>query len=434
MHDLRFAYEWERGDGVAAPELAATWARLEVWVGGRCVTRVEDAESGSARRSIYCSLYPLAEWIAFNWWLLNSNIRPAAFPARAGLLSAQHNIRAAGDGFVWPDLSVLPQGDLTRVVWRSDDGSLASGSPIRYITGGEAFVAGDAVQVALAGVVESVLARLEEMGIASSSLEEEWQAITDAQPEEIEFCRGAALLGVDPYSIDSDTASVLAEIAQELDGQLRDDFLGAVDPLQIRADLDWVAAQHNTIDEIQGEPNARLEFLRKETRLPHRSPAVLPWELGYQQAAEVREILGVSLVDRFELSGLIEYCVRTSQDPAIQGLGGFSRSGSSALVAGIKSQQRTDVRFASTRGIWHFAYDVDPHRFLLTGGRADQPRTERAFAAELLAPASGIQQLVPEDGGLVAAVDLDQIAEHFDVGPLVVRHQVENRLSLQVVD
>lgn len=75
---MRFVYEWERGEGVVAPELAATWARLELWVDDNCITQVEDLDSGSARRSIYVSLYPLAEWIAFNWWRLKANVRPAA--------------------------------------------------------------------------------------------------------------------------------------------------------------------------------------------------------------------------------------------------------------------------------------------------------------------------------------------------------------------
>jgi hypothetical protein len=62
---VRFEYEWEPAEDVRSAEFASTWARLEMWVGDRCVTQVEDAASRSARRSIYCPLYPLAEWIAF---------------------------------------------------------------------------------------------------------------------------------------------------------------------------------------------------------------------------------------------------------------------------------------------------------------------------------------------------------------------------------
>jgi hypothetical protein len=43
---------------------------------------VEDVGSTSSRRSVYVPLYPLAEWIAFNWWLLAANTRPATILAR----------------------------------------------------------------------------------------------------------------------------------------------------------------------------------------------------------------------------------------------------------------------------------------------------------------------------------------------------------------
>jgi hypothetical protein len=166
---LRFTYEWERGDGVATPELAATWARLEVWVGSECVTRVEDILTGSARRSIYCSLYPLAEWIAFNWWPLTANIRPAAFPKQARLWGRQHNFRAAADGFIWPNLMLWPQGSSTFVRWRSD-AVVRNGAPVRYISSGDAFTDSIETRHSLSGIVESVLVRLEEMGFGSSPL------------------------------------------------------------------------------------------------------------------------------------------------------------------------------------------------------------------------------------------------------------------------
>ncbi|MCA2186306.1 hypothetical protein [Nonomuraea cavernae] len=51
-------------------ELRQTWARIEISVGAEYVTLLEDLESGSSRRSIYCPLYPLAEWAAYNWWSL----------------------------------------------------------------------------------------------------------------------------------------------------------------------------------------------------------------------------------------------------------------------------------------------------------------------------------------------------------------------------
>src|SRR5690242_9624003 len=99
MSSFTLRYEWESAEEVRAPELAATWARLEIWAGEECITQVEDLASKSPRRSIYCSLYPLAEWVAYSWWLLRAHTRLAGtvFHRRSAIqrLNAlrQHNVR-----------------------------------------------------------------------------------------------------------------------------------------------------------------------------------------------------------------------------------------------------------------------------------------------------------------------------------------------------
>src|ERR1700683_3650090 len=55
---LKLEWEWEAAPTVQAPEHRATWARVEIRAGDQWATLVEDRASGSARRSIYCPLYP----------------------------------------------------------------------------------------------------------------------------------------------------------------------------------------------------------------------------------------------------------------------------------------------------------------------------------------------------------------------------------------
>ena len=123
-----FRIEWLEAPGVATPELAATWARYEVWVGDRCVTQVETAD-GTFRRGVYGALYPLAYWIASNWWLLASHVRPSAVDTRYWTWQKcfgtfpwlrQHDLPGAGDGMAWPDLTLVPEGAVTRVVWSQE--------------------------------------------------------------------------------------------------------------------------------------------------------------------------------------------------------------------------------------------------------------------------------------------------------------------------
>jgi hypothetical protein len=174
--------EWLEAPGVTTPELAVSWARYEIWLGDTCLTQVETRDS-TVRRSVYGSLYPLAEWITGNWWLLTSNIRPSALRsatwawpkvARCDWLR-NHNLRGAGDGMTWPNLALVPEGPITQVRWFADDSPLRSG--LSFIGSGNRFVRGDVIAEGLTRIVESVLGRLSEQDQRKTRLAEDWQSL-----------------------------------------------------------------------------------------------------------------------------------------------------------------------------------------------------------------------------------------------------------------
>ncbi|MEO3860484.1 hypothetical protein [Acrocarpospora sp. B8E8] len=117
---VRIEWEWEAAPHMKAVELRATFARLTIFVGQDCVTLVEDQESSSSRRAIAVSLYPLAEWLAYNWWFLQADSRHNENEADARRSRQRHSIRHAGDGFFWPDLYVLPEESHIRLTWHPD--------------------------------------------------------------------------------------------------------------------------------------------------------------------------------------------------------------------------------------------------------------------------------------------------------------------------
>src|SRR5450432_1406653 len=203
--EFSIRWEWESAPSVRAPEHRATWARIEIKAGSDYVTLVEDKESGSSRRSVYGSLYPLAEWVAYNWWFLQADARPTGWLAQDDspvarspqsipqILRNRHSIRASGDGFAWPDLLIVPDGDQTRLVWQNDRYNIPHW-PIRFLTSGDCRVRSDQVQHELQLLVSSVLTRLSEQGITGTVLEEEWSAVQQVDAEESEYCLAAARL------------------------------------------------------------------------------------------------------------------------------------------------------------------------------------------------------------------------------------------------
>jgi hypothetical protein len=201
--------EWLAADGITAPELAATFCRLEIWLAEHCLTRVEDKRGGGVRDGIYCSAYSLAEWLATRWWSLRSDVRYAersahllqpSFEDGPSPVDDRHDLRAASDGFLWPACTIAPEGEQTLISWRSRPGSRSE--PIAYLTSGAGYVSTDALSRSLAGFIDAVIDRLKARGISRTTLTDEWLSITSADDQEAAFCSAAGALGLDPYDLD----------------------------------------------------------------------------------------------------------------------------------------------------------------------------------------------------------------------------------------
>ena len=238
---------------------------------------------------------------------------------------------------------------------------------------------------------------------------------------------------LDPYSIDDATGELLTAIGSKIERGLLGDFLDAVDPHAINAGVIWVGRTVSHLKELQTEPHPIVEQFRKAIGEPIK--ARMPWDLGWEQGRRVRKVVGVDYEEPFDVGRLVILRVEPQEHRvhrSLQALGGMTTSGGHALIAG---HQMNDVarRFATARALWHFA-TAPTRRFLLTMAHTDQQKVERAFAAELLAPASGVENFISDDYGVVYYDDLEKIGDHFGVAPIVIQHQVENQLELSVAD
>ena len=84
--------------------------------------------------------------------------------------------------------------------------------------------------------------------------------------------------------------------------------------------------------------------------------------------------------------------------------------------------------FAQARALgWALAQPTED-AFLLLATRGGKEKIARAFAAELLAPANGIRELLlafrnNDD------VAFESVADHFGVSPLLIHHQYDNQVA-----
>jgi len=424
--------EWIAAEGVTSPELRETWARFEWWIDGRCVTQVEGPD-GTLRRSVTVSLYPLAEWIAENWWSLLYEVRasghdPSLWSWRnvgAQPWLHRHNVRAAGDGMPWPDLTVVPEGSTTRFWWRGDE------SPglrrVSFVGQGQAVVASEGAVRGLSMLVETVLGRLAEQGIKRTRLQEEWAALRSTDHSEAAFCTAVARLGLDPYSVEEHVGQHVVRAAELLPVELQDDFFNAISPQEIEVGGRWVGAATRTALRLAIDTARSLGELRDVAGHPPVGSPAMPWSRGYAFADSLNEGLGRDPMLPFDLKPWVRTSTSSTAPGGVQGLGVSAESGGCGLV--IPRTPRPAALFWSAKALGRALFGSHREQFVLSRARSDDERMAGAFAAELLAPARGIARYLEALGPFDDAA-ADAIAARYGVSPLLVRHQHENRLQL----
>lgn len=428
---LRIRIEWLDAPGVSTPELAATWGRYEVWVGERCVTQVEAAD-GTFRRSVYGSLYPLAEWIAENWWLLVADARPSAVDARYWTWSnvreqdwlARHNMRGAGDGMAWPNLTLVPEGAATRLWWASDRAAVFR--QLRFVSTGDDWAPSEEIRESLATTVEHVLDRLAEQDLRKTRLAEEWAAITATDADEREFCCAAARLGLDPYAVDDRTAEQIVRVGRDLPEDLAGTFFDSAEPAALTDALAWIGRSLPAAARAAHRARRPIVELREAVggTAADSVNAERPWIRGYETARMVREALGVSPTQLFEIDPWVGRATVSAPSVGIQAVAAVE-SDKCGVVFGTDP---LNPAFGMARTLGRALLQPGRQRFLLSSVRRDEERAAGAFAAELLAPAAGIREMLAALG-TQSDPAIEAVARRYRVSPLLVRHQYDNQLA-----
>ena len=414
MADFKIQFEWEDSPRARAPELDATWARLEINIGSESATKVEANRSQSVRRGIYVPLYPVAEWMIANWWSLWDEWR------RDGRESG-HCLLAAREGFALPDLRFWPTETTMQVTWQPLDSPSAG---VSFLSGGNEVVAKPQVRQEFCRMIQSVLDRLELRKVPGSHLAEEWAAIQSAEqdPEQRAFCERAARLGCDPFAMDDQLAQQLEQVGSLLPAGLLDDFCDSIQAAEItsasQAVEDFLAKARLERPVAGRWPECAAEL--------QKYASSIPWQEGYQQARALRLHLGLQSASLVNLQTLQEQ-MGSLEIRHLAPFGGIDAvsapSLTSAPVLGLRDRPREDqTRFNICRALANSLKSEQPS--LVTRGRSEYQQRNRAFAAEFLAPAELIRNRIKRTR--LGDEDVEELAREFQVSDLVVRHQIQN--------
>ncbi|MGH3282194.1 MAG: hypothetical protein ACRDNW_24090, partial [Trebonia sp.] len=299
--------------------------------------------------------------------------------------------------------------------------------PVRFASAGHGIIRTSEFRTDLAAIVNHVIERLAESGSPKTPLAEEWSDIAKTDAEEQEFCQTSARMGLDPYSVDNQTANAIIDAARKLPAEVIDDFFDSADSDALNAAFNWTQKAITEAEYATHDASQFLDPVYGVTRAPLASNAERPWITGYTMARSLRHELSLDDTVPFDISPLVG--VGNVSAPS-HGISGFAsvHEDRCGVVLGSQGLGANTIRFGQARALGRVLAHPEQRRFLLSTARTDDERIARAFAAEILAPANGIRTILSEIGRNDDSA-LEAVALQFGVSPLVVRHQYDNQVA-----
>ena len=409
-----FRFDWVDAGSSRDERMSATMAAFSIEVNGDTVTSVLDHRNRAYRDHIIVPLAPIAEWLAVHWWHLFHEVEDTR--EQRSDFEVRHNLAYAGDGFVFPNLTMAPTPERMRLHWSPYRPRHAG---IECVGRGEKHVPSDALEEQCRCLIEAVLDRLRSHGLSLDVLDDEWTAIKTLQGDELEFNRAAALLGVDPFGVPDDLADAVVQLWEGTIPSLRDDVFATATADTVPKTSAWLA---DTLAGLKGDA-AGSDWSELRRRLKRRTDAS-PWGCGSNLARSARREIGIGngRFD-FEQTGPLSLPWHETRPPStrIQGL-----VAADTPTCATVSRSETGKRFLLARAIGDYLGRLEPGPVILSSLATGRQAQSRAFAAEFLAPAEALRRRLGDDGP-VEPEQVDDLASEFCVSSYVIRHQIENR-------
>ena len=336
---------------------------------------------------------------------------------------------SCGDGYALPNLEIVSSGSRTHLSWER---AASRWTRVEFLEEGQTWVDGLEFRHACADLIDAVVLRLASLGIEETLLQEEWAAIqaTESDEEEREFCHAAAGLGWDPYDLDDPERDALLRLADEM-GEMMDEAVQVMNPTSLRAQSSSIISAMEAARRTR-LPLRRLDFFSFDLGLSTvKAP---PWQVGYDWAHQLRQELELdgqplptmkTLADALgEREDLLEQATRRTgltETPLVDGVVTLDNNRCVSFVCRQPRQQ--GKRFSFCRALAEVL--TSPQTVaLLTGAHSERQGRNRAFAAEFLAPSSGLRERVRRT--VVDREEVDDLAWEFGVSSFVIQHQIEN--------
>lgn len=413
---VRFRFDWV--DAAPSPDAAArrTMAKLSIEADGAAVTSVLDRRNQEYREHVVTPLLHVAEWLVGNWWHIWYEVEDSSDRQRSGFES-RHNLAFAGNGFVLPHLWMVPTAGRINLEWKRWKPQHAR---VEFIDEAKTSVDREELEPEFRTLIEAVLERLRNWGggdAAAEFLGGTWKAIQSLDADERDFCRAAALLGIDPFDVADSTAGAIAEFWENTEPAIREEALASAGEDSLPRVSRWLNDARATLEETGNETN--WADIRRAMPAGLAEP---PWKRGYALAGAVRDHLRIG-EGRFDFESNGSPAVRHWEiTPPVNRIQGLVAANAPACVTAPKGE--TGKRFLLARALGDYMGRSQPDPGILSSLLTDRQAQSRAFAAEFLAPAESLRERL--GGEFPDEERIDDLGQEFGVSGEVIRRQIEN--------
>ena len=423
-----FEYTW-LDDAEPYPDKVAehTMANLKICLAEDDVaTYLYDRYKKEWADDITVPLIRVAEWLVGNWFHLWHEVGTVHGESRLGFAS-RHDLSYAGNGFVLPRVIFDPLGEdeieVKAQPWKPKH------APVEFLSACEYTMPRSALKQAFGSLIEDVIKRLRQHKTSYEFLKTEWQAIKSLGQEEREFCQAAAMLGLDPFNLDSETAGHIADIWNGSDPLIRNEMMLCADVNSLDEVCGWVKDSIKFANESASKSGNDWHAVRNEVRNRSADQLTSPWKHGYNDAQAVREVLGKRMAHfPIEESGSHAIWSEEQESPSPRIEGCVADDSPSCIVV---RKYGVGKRFILARALGDYIGREQSGPAILNKLRTPRQARSRAFAAELLAPSEWLRDKV----GNVQYVDsdiVDELAGELEVSSLLVARQLENHRIAEV--
>lgn len=419
-NELAIEADWENSAS-GTPEEASTFAAVGIKYGSLWLTEAEDSFVNRIRQKVYLSAYPLAEWLAWNWWRLRWEPRRATHD-----WSMAHRMSNIGGGYVWPDITIFSDGE--RIVLNSVPTRPRPMEPLRYISQAAVIVRAPVFEDVVDAFISAVLDQLGSKQIADSNLARIWKSVSEERnSHEVALRRKLeALLGFDVDEADENLIERLVRDTERLGEAGVQEIAATATP----ADMATVASSNDIIAAANAygfSCNPRDSVQLRASIAGALPTGVAAWKRGVAAARALRdqENLGsgpISDERLCQLAGVASAALQSQSRSPYNFEYDISQTHGKIV---LKSSYETGRRFSLARLLGD----------KLAAGTANEPfklaartftyrqKMQRAFAGEFLCPFDELSKVL--DGDL-SDDSIQDAARHFQVSDIAVRTLLVN--------